>query len=97
VVDRMSPPTPRIVAYSDRKSDWRRSCREGKRSRCTLVMAVARRALPRMVVPVLVIKPGCDGSLSIISGTARSTGGGGFDEDDEVISGYITKGRGVSR
>ena len=32
-----------------------------------------------MAVPVLVIKLGCDGSLSTIS-AARSAGGGGFDE-----------------
>jgi hypothetical protein len=44
-------------------------------------MAVARRPLPRMAVPVLVIKLGCDGSLSIIS-AARSAGGSGFEEDN---------------
>ena len=35
-------------------------------------------------MPVLVIKLGRDGSLSIIS-AARSAVGGGFDEDDEYI------------
>ena len=47
-------------------------------------MAVARRPLPRMAVPVLVTKLGCDGSLSMIS-AARSAGGGGFDEDDAIV------------
>ena len=37
-----------------------------------------------MAVPVLVIKLGCDGSLSMIS-AAFSAGGGGFDEDEEAI------------
>ena len=45
-----------------------------------------------MAVPVLVIKLGCDGSLSIIS-AARSVGGGGFDEDDEVIVRLYNDGR----
>jgi hypothetical protein len=56
-------------------------------------MAVARRALPRVAVPVLVIKPGCDGSLSIISAAARSTGGGGLDEDDKVIVWLYNEGK----
>jgi len=37
-----------------------------------------------MAVPVLVIKLGCDGSLSIIS-AARSAGGGGFEGEEEAI------------
>jgi hypothetical protein len=45
-----------------------------------------------MAVPVLVIKLGCDGSLSIIS-AARSAGGGGFDEDDEAIVRLHNEGR----
>lgn len=32
--------------------------------------------------PVLVIRLGCDGSLSMISAT-RSAGGGGFGKDDK--------------
>jgi hypothetical protein len=49
-------------------------------------MAVARRPLPRMAVPALVIRLGCDRSLSIIS-AARSAGGGGFEGDeDEAIA-----------
>jgi hypothetical protein len=51
-------------------------------------MAVARRPLPRMAVPVLVIKLGCDGSLSIIS-AARSAGGGGFEDDEAIVRLYI--------
>ena len=56
-------------------------------------MAVARRPLPRIAVPVLVIKLGCDGSLSIIS-AARSAGGGGLDEDDEAIVRLYNDGKG---
>jgi len=37
-----------------------------------------------MAVPVLVIKLGCEGNLSIIS-AARSAGGGGFEDEDEAI------------
>jgi hypothetical protein len=55
-------------------------------------MAAARRPLPRMAVPVLVIKPGCDGSLSIIS-TARLAGGGGSNEDDETIVRLYNEGK----
>src|ERR1700680_1940759 len=51
-------------------------------------MAVARRPLPRMAVPVFVIKLGCDGSLSIIS-AARSAGGGGFEDDEAIVRLYI--------
>ena len=47
-------------------------------------MAVASKPLPRMAVPVLVIRLGCDGNLSMIS-AARSGGGGGFEEGDEAI------------
>ena len=43
-------------------------------------MAVASKPLPRMAVPVLVIKLGCEGNLSTIS-AARTAGGGGFDEE----------------
>jgi hypothetical protein len=45
-----------------------------------------------MAVPVLVIKLGCDGSLSTIS-AARSAGGGGFDEDDEAIVRLYNEGK----
>ena len=45
-----------------------------------------------MAVPVLVIKLGCDGSLSIIS-AARSAGGGGFEDDDEDIVRLYNEGR----
>lgn len=45
-----------------------------------------------MAVPVLVIRLGCDGSLSMIS-AARSAGGGGFDEDDEAIVRLYNEGR----
>ena len=41
-----------------------------------------------MAVPVLVIKLGCDGSLSIIS-AARSAGGGGFEDDEAIVRLYI--------
>jgi hypothetical protein len=51
-------------------------------------MAVARRPLPRMAVPVFVIKLWCDGSLSIISATC-SAGGGGFEDDEAIVRLYI--------
>jgi hypothetical protein len=91
--DQNFPSHPGHSHIGDRKSDW--SCREKKRNRRTLVMAVARRALPRMVVAVLVIKLGCDGSLSTIS-DARSAGGGGFNcffEGDEAIVRLYDKGK----
>jgi hypothetical protein len=47
-------------------------------------MAVASKPLPRMAVPVLVIRLGCDGSLSTIS-AARSEGGGGFEDEDAIV------------
>jgi hypothetical protein len=53
-------------------------------------MAVARRPLPRMAVPVFVIKLGCDGSLSIIS-ASRSVGGGGFEDDEAIVRLYIVR------
>lgn len=42
-------------------------------------MAAAARPVPRTAVPVLVIRPGEEGSLLMIS-EARSDGGGGFEE-----------------
>ena len=52
-------------------------------------MAVAR-ALLRMAEPVLLIKLGCDGNLSIISAAARR---GGFDEDKMIVQLYNKRKR----
>jgi hypothetical protein len=43
-------------------------------------------------VPVLVIRLGCDGRLSIIS-APRSAGGDAFDEDDEAIVQLYNEGK----
>lgn len=61
-------------------------------------MAVASRPLPRMAVPVLVIRLGCDGSFSTIS-AARSAGGGGLDDEEAIVRLHKTYGTvgGVSR
>jgi len=47
---------------------------------------VAKRPLPRMAEPVLVVRLACDGSLSVIS-APRSAGRGGFegDEDEAIV------------
>jgi len=58
----------------------------------TFAMAAMRRALPRRAMPVLVIKLGHDGSLSIIS-SMHSVGGGGFDKDDEAIVQLYNEGK----
>lgn len=50
-------------------------------------MAVASNPLPRMAVPVLVIRLGCDGNLSTIS-AARSAGGGGFEDEEAIVRLY---------
>src|SRR6266404_6586810 len=47
-------------------------------------IAVASKPLPRMAVPVLVIKFGCEGNLSTIS-AARSAGGGGFEDEEAIV------------
>jgi hypothetical protein len=59
-------------------------------------MAVVRRPLPRMAVLVLVIRPGCDSSLSTIS-AAHSAGGGEFgeEEDEAIVWPYKEGGKGV--